>query len=122
MSDATCVLRASGTRFAAKRYLATSSFVARLVGEHAFEFPVSEAPATDRATILADAKRFLTSPKLTLDRLFAFPGVESVQLVFRVAPSPSGKRAFALPPRMCAEIARHQLELVVEFDATKAIG
>lgn len=122
MSDASCVLRAAGTRFAAKRYLATSTFVARLIGENAFEFAVSEAKPTDRAAILADAERFLTSPKLSLDRLLAFPGVESVQLVFRVAPSPSGKRAFALPPRLCGELARHRLELVIEFDSAKAIG
>lgn len=122
MSDATCVLRASGARFAAKKYLATSTFVARLVGEHAFEFAVSEAKASDRAAIVADAERFLTSPKLVLDRLFAFPGVERVQLVFRVLPSPSGKRILALPPRLCGEIARHRLELVVEFDAGKAIA
>lgn len=122
MSDATCVLRASGTRFAAKKYLATSTFVARLIGENAFEFAVSEAAPSDRATILADAERFLTSPKLTLDRLLGFPGVEKVQFVFRVVPSPSGKRAFALPPRMCGELARHRLELVVEFDPGKAIA
>jgi hypothetical protein len=122
MSDATCVLRASGTRFAAKKYLATSTFVARLIGENAFEFAVSEAAASDRATILADAERFLTSPKLTLDRLLGFPGVEKVQFVFRVVPSPSGKRAFALPPRVCGELARHRLELVVEFDPGKAIA
>jgi len=122
MSDATCVLRASGPRFAAKRYLATSSLEARLIGDNAFEYPVSEAKADDRATILADVEQFLTSPRLVLDRLFAFPGVQSVQLVFRVAPSPSGKRAFPLPPRICGEIARHKLELVVEFDAGKAIA
>lgn len=122
MSDATCVLRASGARFAARKYLATSTFVARLIGENAFEFTVSEAPSSDRGAILADAERLLTSPTLVLDRLFAFPGVESVQFVFRVAPSPSGKRAFALPPRVCGEIARHRLELVVEFDSGKAIA
>jgi hypothetical protein len=72
--------------------------------------------------MLADAERFLTSPKLVLDRLFAFPSVERVQLVFRVAPSPSGKRVFALPPRLCGAIERQRLELVVEFDSSKAIA
>ena len=121
MSEPSCVLRAAGARFAAKRYLATSTLEARLIGENAFEYAVSEAAADDRVAIMADAERFLTSPRLVLDRLFAFPGVESVQLVFRVAPSPSGKRAFPLPPRLCGEIARHRLELVIEFDAAKVV-
>lgn len=114
MPKATCALRASGQRFAAKRYLATSTLVAELDGDNAFEFAVSEAPPEAQALIVADAMRFLTAPHLKLERLFGFPGVERVQLVFRLGLVAGSRRALGLPPQLCAEIARHRLELVVE--------
>ena len=58
---------------------------------------------TDRATLRPRAAK--------VAKQIANPGI-----------SPSGKRAFALPPRVCGELARHRLELVVEFDAGKAIA
>ena len=109
LSQATCVLRASGRRFAAQRYLATSTLVPEEVGEHHFEVVVSQAAATDRDRLLADAERFLDSPRLDLSRLFAFPGVERVALVFRCGDQP----AFKLPARMCMALGRHGLELEV---------
>jgi len=114
MSRATCALRASGARFAAKRYLATSSLTAQLDGENAFEFAVSEAPPEAHDQIVADAMRFLTAPHLSLDRLFGFPGVERVQLVFRLGLVAVSERALVLPPQLCAEVARHRLQLVFE--------
>lgn len=113
MPKATCALRASGQRFAAKRYLATSTLAAQLDGDNAFEFAVSEAPPEAQALIVADAMRFLTAPHLKLERLFGFPGVERVQLVFRLGLVADG-RALALPPQLCAELARHRLELCIE--------
>lgn len=108
MHDASCVLRATGRRFAAKRYLATSTLVTALIEEHAFEFVVSEAAADDHDAILADAERFLSSPRLDLTRLFAFPGVERVALVFRVAFT---ERPFEVPARMCAALGERGLAL-----------
>lgn len=108
MHQATCVLRASGRRFAAKRYLTTSTLVTALIEEHAFEFVVSEAAADDHDAVLADAERFLTSPRLDLTRLMAFPGVERVALVFRVS---CATQPFAVPARICATLGEHGLAL-----------
>ena len=58
MSDASatpvCVLRASGRRFAAKRYLATSTMLPENVEEHAFELTVSRAAADDQTHPVVD--------------------------------------------------------------------
>lgn len=59
-----CVLRASGRRFAAKRYLATSTFVPDQVEDNAFECTVSRAAADDHARLIDDLERFLTNPRL----------------------------------------------------------
>jgi len=119
MSVATCVLRASGRRFAAKRYLATSTLVTVLIEPHAFEFVVCETVADDHDAILADAERFLSSPLLDLTRLFSFPGVERVALVFRVA---CKARSFAVPARLCAALGKHGLALeIVPTDYTRQV-
>ena len=111
MSPPTCVLRASGRRFAAKRYLATSTMLPELVADNAFELTVSRAAPDAHATLVDDIERFLTAPHLDLSRLFAFPGVESVALVLRCAPQ--GDSALVLPARVCAALGKHGLELVV---------
>ena len=111
MSDATCVLRASGRRFAAKRYLATSTFVARVVTDNSFDFVVSERGPDDPAGQIADAERFLTNKQLNLSRLLGFPGVERVALVFHVRAV--GATSFVMPARLSAELGRHGLELEV---------
>lgn len=107
----TCVLRASGRRFAAKRYLATSTMLPELVEDNAFELTVSRAAPDAHATLVDDLERFLTAPQLDLSRLFAFPGVERVVLVLRCAPQ--GGRPLVLPARVCAAIGKHGLELEV---------
>ncbi len=111
MAETTCCLRASGRRFAAKRYLATSTFVPEVVAENHFEFSVSTA--ADHALLIKDLERFLNAPQLSLQRLFSFPGVERVTMVVRVAPRADGDRVFVLPARVCAALARHGLELEV---------
>ncbi len=107
----TCVLRASGRRFAAKRYLATSTFVPELVEDNAFECTVSRAAPDDHALLIDDLERFLTNPRLDLARLFAFPGVERVALVLRC--STGSDRPLVLPARVCTAMGRHGLELEV---------
>ena len=104
-----CVLRASGRRFAAKRYLATSTFVPDQVEDNAFECTVSRAAADDHARLIDDLERFLTNPRLDLTRLFAFPGVERVALV--LCCGPRAERALVLPARVCSALGRHGLEL-----------
>jgi hypothetical protein len=111
MPSPTCVLRASGRRFAAKRYLATSTMVPEMVEDNAFELTVSRAAPDAHATLVDDLERFLTAPHLDLTRLFAFPGVERVGLVLRC--SPQGDGALMLPARVCAAIGKHGLELEV---------
>ena len=110
MSTPTCVLRASGRRFAAKRYLMTSTLVPELVEEKAFELTVSRSG--DRAALLEDLERFLDHPQLDLSRLFAFPGVERVALVLRCGPD--AERPLVLPARVCTALGRHSLELEVQ--------
>lgn len=106
-----CVLRASGRRFAAKRYLATSTMLPEHVEEHAFELTISRAAATDLSRLIDDLERFLNKPELDLSRLFAFPGVERVALVLRC--SASTARPLVLPARVCAALGKHRLELEV---------
>ena len=106
-----CVLRASGRRFSAKRYLATSTFTAELTGENSFEFAVSHCGPGDPAGQIADAERFLSAKQLNLERLFAFPGVERVALVFHLSGDAIG--TFTLPARLCAALGKHGLELEV---------
>jgi hypothetical protein len=107
----TCVLRASGRRFAAKRYLATSTMLPELVEDNAFELTVSRAAPDAHATLVDDLERFLTAPQLDLSRLFAFPGVERVALVLRCGPR--GEGALVLPARVCTALGKHGLELEV---------
>lgn len=109
MPSTTCVLRASGRRFAARRYLATSTLVPELVEDNAFEVTVSRAG--DPAPLIDDIERFLTNPRLDLARLFAFPGVERVALVLRC--STGADRPLVLPARVCTALGRHGLELEV---------
>jgi hypothetical protein len=109
MSAPTCVMRASGKRFAAKRYLATSSMVPERVEDNAFELTVSRAAATDHTALVDDMERFLTEPQLDLSRLFAFPGVEHVVLLLRCGPT--AERPLVLPPRICAALGKLGLEL-----------
>jgi hypothetical protein len=112
MTTPTCVLRASGKRFAAKRYLSTSTMVPELVEEHAFELIVSRAAIADHAALVDDLERFLTAPHLDLSRLFAFPGVERVALVLRCGTQLD--RALVLPARVCTALGRHGLELELQ--------
>ena len=112
MTTPTCVLRASGKRFAAKRYLSTSTMVPELIEEHAFELTVSRATLADHATLIDDLERFLTAPHLDLSRLFAFPGVERVTLVLRCGTR--AERALVLPARVCSALGRLGLELEMQ--------
>ena len=109
MTSPTCVLRASGKRFAAKRYLSTSTMLPELIEEHAFELIVSRAVPTDHAALVDDLERFLTAPHLDLSRLFTFPGVERVTLVLRCGTR--AERALVLPARVCTALGRLGLEL-----------
>jgi hypothetical protein len=109
---ARCVLCASGRRFSAKRYLATSTLLPELVADNRFEFVVSRAAPGDDETLLADLERFLTAPRLDLSRLFAFPGVERVAIVLRDAPHAG--RPLVLPARICIALGKHGLELEVQ--------
>ena len=111
MTDPTCVLRASGRRFAAKRYLATSTMLPERVEDNAFELIVSRAAPDAHTTLVNDIERFLTAPQLDLTRLFAFPGVEHVALELRCGPQ--GDSALVLPARVCTALGKHGLELVV---------
>ena len=112
MSTPTCVLRASGRRFAAKRYLSTSTMVPERVEEHAFELTVSRAEPADHATLVDDLERFLTAPQLDLSRLFTFPGVEHVALVLRCGSH--AERPLVLPARVCTALGRLGLELEIQ--------
>ena len=106
-----CVLRASGRRFSAKRYLATSTLVAEVVTANSFDFVVSRRGADDPLGQIADAERFLTAKDLNLSRLLGFPGVERVALVFHVRVASAA--SFVLPARLSVELGRHGLELEV---------
>lgn len=110
--SARCVLCASGRRFSAKRYLATSTLLPEVVAENRFEFVVSRAAEGDEEALLADLERFLTSPRLDLSRLFAFPGVERVAIVLRTAPR--ADQPLVLPPRICVALGKHGLALEVQ--------
>ena len=112
MTTPTCVLRASGKRFAAKRYLSTSTMVPDRVEDNAFELTVSHAAITDHAALVDDLERFLTAPNLDLSRLFAFPGVQRVVLVLRCGTRLDG--ALVLPARVCTALGRHGLELEIQ--------
>lgn len=109
MASPTCVLRASGRRFAAKRYLATSTMVPQKVEDNAFELTVSDAAAVDHRALVDDLERFLTAPNLDLSRLFAFPGVERVALV--LAHQAQDGKPLVLPARICSALGKHGLEL-----------
>jgi hypothetical protein len=111
------VLKASGRRFNAKSYLATSTFTAESVQEHSFEVVLGRSAPEDHDGLVRDCERFLTAKQLNLSRLMAFPGVERVVLVVYARARAADGLVFALPPHVAAELARHSLRLEVALDA-----
>lgn len=109
MSDPICVLRVSGRRFAAKRFLATSTLLPEKVEDKAFELTVSRAAPDDHDALIDDLERFLTNTELDLTPMFAFPGVERVALVLRCGVTP--EQPLQLPARVCSALGRRGLEL-----------
>ncbi len=114
MTKPLCVLRVSGRRFAAKRFLATSTLVPELIEDKAFELVVSRAAADDHDALVDDLERFLNNTDLDLSPLFAFPGVERVALVLRCGPT--AERPLLLPARVCTALGRRGLELELRHD------
>jgi len=111
------VLRASGRRFNAKSYLATSTFTAEKVTAHAFEVELGRSAPDDHEGLTRDLERFVTAKQLNLSRLMAFPGVERVVLVVYAKPRVADGLVFGLTPHLAAELARHSLRLEVCLDS-----
>jgi hypothetical protein len=92
-----CVLRASGKKFDADRFLKRSSWkpiavfrrgeargmtVKKKNAESSFNLDVSDASWLNLGAQIRDAKKFIQKNKSELRRLKRFPGVESIVLDF----------------------------------------